>query len=66
MLHVFAAMMLSPLVLEPAPVPAPSTVRAVIAEEHGKLPWFKGSFEEVLAEAKSKQKIVFIDLWREN
>ena len=63
MLHVFAAMMLAPLVLEPAPVPAPS---AVIAEEHGKLPWFKGSFEELLAEAKSKQKIVFIDLWREN
>ena len=66
MLHVFAAMVLPSIVLAPASAPGPVSASAVIAEEHGKLPWFKGSFEEVLAEAKSKQKIVFIDLWREN
>ena len=66
MLHVFAAMALSSIVLEPTSAPAPVPVNAAIAEEHGKLPWFKGSFEELLAEAKAKQKIIFIDLWREN
>lgn len=33
------------------------------AEEHGKLAWFQGSFEDALAQAKASNKLVFIDFW---
>jgi len=35
----------------------------VTAGDHGKLPWFQGSFEELLAAAKKENKPVFIDFW---
>jgi thiol-disulfide isomerase/thioredoxin len=35
----------------------------VSAEDHGKLNWFQGSFEEALAQAKASNKLVFIDFW---
>jgi len=31
--------------------------------DHGKLPWFEGTFEELLAKAKTEKKIVFLDFW---
>lgn len=50
--------------LSAEPVAIPSAVRPqAAAEEHGKLDWFKGSFEEALAQAKASQKLVFIDFW---
>src|SRR5258705_280364 len=56
------------------PTPAPAappmiigtigTSRALVsAEDHGKINWFKGSFEEALAQAKASNKLVFIDFW---
>ena len=33
------------------------------AEDHGKLPWFEGTFAEVLAKAEAENKLVFIDFW---
>ena len=33
------------------------------AVDHGKLSWFKGSWEELLAKAKSEKKIVFLDFF---
>lgn len=40
---------------------APSTVSPRV--DHGKLAWFEGSFEDLLAKAKTDKKIVFIDFW---
>ena len=33
------------------------------AADHGKLPWFEGTFAEALAEAKASNKIIFLDFW---
>ena len=33
------------------------------AGDHGKLPWFEGSYEELMAEAQAKDKLVFLDFW---
>lgn len=33
--------------------------------DHGKLPWFEGTYEEVLAKASAENKLVFIDFWTE-
>lgn len=41
-----------------APLAAPAA-----AQEHGKLAWFTGSFDEALAKAKTEQKVVFVDFW---
>lgn len=41
--------------------PAPSEA----ACDHGKLAWFSGTFEQALAEAKAKNRVVFIDFWTE-
>jgi thiol-disulfide isomerase/thioredoxin len=44
--------------------PCSSPISAGIsAEDHGKLNWFQGSFEEALAQAKASNKLVFIDFW---
>ncbi len=42
--------------LEPAPSP-------VLDGGHGKLPWFTGTFDELLAKAKTGNQLVFIDFW---
>jgi thioredoxin-related protein len=66
MLSIFAAA----LVLSFPPLPnrlltpvdlaaAPTT----IGGEHGKLPWFEGAFDDAIKEAKSKNQLVFVDLW---
>ncbi len=47
-----------------ATLDAPAQVAAVEGD-HGKLPWFKGTFEELLAAAKKDNKPVFIDFWAE-
>ena len=31
--------------------------------DHGKVVWFKGSFESALAKAKTENKLIFIDFW---
>jgi len=31
--------------------------------DHGKIPWFQGSFEEALAQAKASKKLIFVDFW---
>ncbi len=31
--------------------------------DHGKLPWYEGTFEEALVEAKATNKIIFLDFW---
>lgn len=49
---------LSP-VQDPAPAPAPAPTPSKIT--HGKLPWFAGSLEKALLEAKSSNKLVFAD-----
>jgi thiol-disulfide isomerase/thioredoxin len=52
------------LLSAPPIAPGPSAVMARLsAEDHGKLNWFQGSFEEALAQAKASNKLVFIDFW---
>ena len=31
--------------------------------DHGKLAWFSGTLEQALAEARTKNRVVFIDFW---
>jgi thioredoxin 1 len=47
----------------PCAVALPSAPPPIVSEDHGKLPWFEGTYEDALQEAKSKNKLVFIDLW---
>jgi len=35
------------------------------AESHGDLPWFEGTWEEVLAHAAAENKTLFVDFWAE-
>lgn len=51
-----------PIAAAPAPTPAPS-VAAPAARDHGKIEWFHGTWDELLAEAKRSNKIVFLDFW---
>jgi thiol-disulfide isomerase/thioredoxin len=44
--------------LAPATPPTPGPL-----DDHGKLAWFEGSFEELMAKAKEEDKIVFLDFW---
>lgn len=67
LLHSIAlATLLAPL---PAPIagtntPSSTTVTApAVRADHGKLTWFEGSFDALLAEAKKSNKLVFIDFW---
>jgi hypothetical protein len=52
---------------QPAPAsPAPALVGAPVVTaraEHGKLNWFKGTYEELLAEGARSNKIMFLDFW---
>ncbi len=34
-----------------------------VSGEHGKLPWYEGTFAEALVEAEAENKILFIDFW---
>jgi thiol-disulfide isomerase/thioredoxin len=43
--------------------PAAPLASFTLGGEHGKLPWFTGSFEDALKEAKAKNELVFVDLW---
>ena len=56
---------LSLATLSPTPPPAPAdAVRAVVRIEkvvHGKLKWFRGSWEELLAAAKASEQLIFLD-----
>ena len=36
-----------------------------VVEQHGKLPWFEGSYEEALLHAEASGRIVFVDFWTE-
>ena len=47
---------LAGLALPPA-TPAPTAV------DHGKLAWFDGTWDELLAEAERSNKIIFLDFW---
>ncbi len=49
--------------LSPLPAPPPTTPNVVVLEGHGKLPWFTGTFDELLAKAKASNQIIFIDFW---
>jgi hypothetical protein len=55
------------LLAPPAPAATPSapTAAVALAGDHGKLPWFQGTFDELLAAAKKDNKLVFIDFWAE-
>jgi thioredoxin-related protein len=47
-----------------APDPAPSSTQGDLKPPvHGRLDWFQGSFDELLAEAKREGRIVFLDFW---
>lgn len=56
------AALLTPL---PAPAPTARILGPTVAtlDGHGKLPWFAGSFDELLAKAKASNQIIFIDFW---
>lgn len=45
--------------------PKPALSVNAVQFDHGKLPWHKGTFEELLAQAKKENKPVFIDFWAE-
>ena len=36
-----------------------------LADDHGKLPWFEGTFAEALKEAEATDKLIFLDFWTE-
>lgn len=46
-----------------APAPTHVAAAASAALEHGKLDWFQGSFDALLAEAARTKKIIFVDFW---
>ena len=31
--------------------------------DKGKLPWFEGSYEELLKEAEKQDRLIFLDFW---
>ncbi len=33
--------------------------------DHGRLPWFEGTYEAALEKAATENKLVFIDFWTE-
>ena len=49
----------------PPPPPAPAPASITPDEGHGDLPWFEGTFEELLARAEKEKKLVFLDFWTE-
>jgi len=51
-------MLLTTLAVAVLTIPA-----ATPATDHGKVTWFKGSFESALVKAKAENKLIFIDFW---
>jgi len=49
--------------LASAALALPSTSAPAPGEDHGKLPWFEGTYAELLAKAKAEDKVVFLDFW---
>ncbi len=49
------------LSLPPAQTPTPAPAPTPSKTEHGKVPWFAGGLDRALAEAKSSNKLVFVD-----
>ena len=48
----------------PAPAtPQTLTVRAVVEDPRGRVEWFRGSYEELLAEAARSERVVFLDFY---
>ena len=47
--------------LSATPASIPSTTP--VPGDHGKIAWFKGSYEAALAKAKAENKLIFIDFW---
>ncbi|MEQ1891080.1 MAG: thioredoxin family protein [Planctomycetota bacterium] len=45
------------------PPPPVTTVRVVYQEPRGRIEWFRGSFEELLAESAQSERIVFLDFY---
>jgi thioredoxin 1 len=60
LLTILAAVAMSTPPAATAPVEKPAIV---VAEEHGKIPWFTGTFDEAVAKAKAEKKLIFIDFW---
>ncbi len=50
-----ATIAIAPLALASAASPT--------ADDHGSLPWFEGSYEELMAKAQEENKLVFLDFW---
>ncbi len=50
----------------PPPAPTPGETGCVELSQHGKLPWFQGSFDELLARAADTERIVFLYFWMEH
>ena len=48
----------SALALAPSVAGAPAP-----AFDHGDLPWFEGTFEELVAKATAEEKLIFVDFW---
>ena len=46
-----------------AQTPAPSPAPIARSDEARELPWFEGSWDELLAKAKEENRIVFVDFW---
>jgi hypothetical protein len=51
--------------LAPPPVaPSPPTQQALLTvDDREHLPWFDGTFKELMARAKSSDKLVFLSFW---
>lgn len=47
----------------PVATPAAPAATSVVAGDHGKIPWFKGTFDAALVKAKAENKLIFIDFW---
>ncbi|MBL8858892.1 MAG: thioredoxin family protein [Planctomycetes bacterium] len=62
MLHALLPLALFLPVSLPEAAAAPAPVLATTAD-HGKIPWFTGTFDEAIARAKAENKLVFIDFW---
>jgi len=58
---------LDPAPLDPEPLEwdGPIEALAVRAPEHGLLPWFDGSWEELLRRAEREERLVFVEFWTE-
>jgi len=58
-----ALVLATPLLCPASAAPQTLTVRAVVEEPRGRIEWFAGSYEELLAEAARSERIVFLDFY---